>query len=129
MYRRGLFMVALLVGTVLLSACAQKSTAPQAIERYLKAKVSADETKLVSLSCKDWEAQASLDAATFKSVQAEIHDLSCKEDSKDGDYALITCTGMLVIQYRGENPREQPVSGTTYRALKENGDWKMCGEQ
>ena len=129
MYRRGLFMVALFVGTVLLSACAQKSTAPQAIERYLKAKVSADETKLVSLSCKDWEAQASLDAATFKSVQAEIRDLSCKEDGQDGAYTLVTCAGTLVIQYRGENPREQSLSGTTYRAIKENGDWKMCGEQ
>ena len=129
MHRFGVYFVALLAGMMVLSACAQKIDASQAIERYLKAKVSADENKLVSLSCKDWEAQASMDATTFKSVQAEIRDLSCKENSKDGEYTLVTCDGTLVIQYRGESPREQPLSETTYRVIKENGEWKMCGEQ
>jgi hypothetical protein len=129
MRRMGAAIVVLVMSAALLSACAQKISATGAIERYLKAKVSGDENKLVSLSCKAWEAQAALDAAPFQSVQAEINGLTCKESGKDGAYTLVTCDGTLVIQYRGESPREQSLSGTTYRATKEAGEWKMCGEQ
>ena len=129
MRRLGVSFVVLVMSVALLSACAQKISATGTIERYLKAKVSGDENKLVSLSCKAWEAQAALDAAPFQSVQAEIDSLTCKESGKDGAYTLVTCDGTLVIQYRGESPREQSLSGTTYRAIKEDGEWKMCGEQ
>jgi hypothetical protein len=126
--RRTLIIVLLLI-LLALAGCAQKSSAPGAVENYLKAKVASDENKLVSLSCKAWEAQAVQDAAAFKSVSAEIKDMSCQEKGQDGKYTLVTCDGTLVIQYRGESPREQPLSGTTYLAVKEDGAWKMCGQQ
>ena len=125
---RTLIIVLLLI-LLILSGCAKKGSAPGAVENYLKAKVASDENKLVSLSCKAWEAQAVQDAAAFKSVSAEIKDMSCHENGKDGKYTLVTCDGTLVIQYRGEDPREQPLSGTTYRAIQEDGEWKMCGQQ
>ena len=111
-----------------LSACTEKSSAPQVVEKYLKAKIASDEDKLVSLSCKSWEAQAIQEAAPFKSVNAKIQDLSCKTNGEDGQYTLVTCEGKLVIQYRGEDPREQSLGGTIYRTLKEDGEWKMCGQ-
>jgi hypothetical protein len=126
--RRALILCTLLL-LLILTGCAKKATAPQAIENYLKAKVSGNEDKLVSLSCKDWEAQAALDVVPFQSVEAKIDNLSCKKSGQDGSYTLVTCEGTLVIQYRGENPRSQSLSGTTSRALQEDGDWKMCGEQ
>jgi len=126
--RRALILSTLLMLFVL-TGCAKKATAPQAIEDYLKAKVSGNEDKLVGLSCKAQEAQAALDVVPFQSVEAKIDGLRCQQSGQDGDYTLVTCEGTLVIQYRGEDPRSQSLSGTTYRALKEDGDWKMCGEQ
>ncbi len=124
-----LTLLALLLVPLLLSACADKGTASDAVEKYLKAKIASDDNKLVSLSCKDWEAQALLEAKSFESVTAEFKDMSCKETGKAEQYTLITCNGTLIIQYRGEDPRQQSLGGTTYRAIQEDGKWKMCGMQ
>jgi outer membrane lipoprotein-sorting protein len=124
-----LTIIALLLVPLLLSACASKGTASDAVENYLKAKIASDDNKLVSLSCKDWEAQALLEAKSFESVTAEFKDMSCKEAGKADNYTLVTCDGTLIIQYRGEDPRQQSLGGTTYRAIKEDGKWKMCGVQ
>ena len=122
-------LILLVLTAILLAACADKGSAPDAIESYLKAKIVSDDDKLVSLSCKDWEAHALLDAKSFESVKAEFKDMSCNDAGKEGSYTLITCEGTMVIQYRGEDPREQSVAGVTYRAIEEDGKWKMCGEQ
>jgi hypothetical protein len=120
------FLLALLA--LILAACAEKSSAPDSIEKYLKAKIESDDDKLVSLSCKDWEARALLEAKSFESVSAEFKDMSCKEAGEEGEYTLVTCEGTLIVQYRGEDPREQGLGGVTYRAIKEDGEWKMCGD-
>lgn len=122
-------IIILLLALLTLAACAEKSSAPAAVEKYLKAKITSDEDKLVSLSCKTWEAQAVLDAKSFESVAAEFENMSCQENGKQDDYTLVTCQGKLIIQYRGEDPREQNLGGTTYLTVKEDGEWKMCGEQ
>jgi len=124
-YRRILIIFLFVLFT--LSACAENANAPETIEKYLKAKVSGDEDKLVSLSCKSWEAQAILEAAPFQSVNAEIRNIACQETGQDDTYKLVTCDGQLIIQYRGEEPREQSLSGVTYQVIKEDGEWKMCG--
>ena len=126
---RRLRLPILLLAGLLLAACAGEGSAPQAIENYLKAKVAADETKLVQLSCAAWEARARLDAAPFKAVTASVDGVACKEAGHEGDFHLVTCEGTLTIQYRGEDPRQQPLGGTTYRAVREDGTWKMCGEE
>lgn len=122
-------LLTILVIAITLSACADKSTAPEAIEKYLETKVKGDGDKLATLSCKAYEAEALLDAASFESVSARIDDLDCKETGKQDTFTLISCEGTLVIQYRGEDPREQSLGGTNYLAIKEDGEWKMCGEQ
>ena len=124
--RRFFFLI--LVLTLALSACADKGSAPDAVEKYLKAKAAADADKMVSLSCKAWEAQAQLDSSSFESVEAKTQDLSCRSNGKDGNYTLVSCEGKIVVAYRGEN-REFNLSDSTYRAIQEDGDWKMCGEQ
>jgi hypothetical protein len=122
-------IIGLLIIALSLSACAKKANAPETIEKYLKAKVSGDEDKLVGLSCKAWEAQAALEAVPFQSVDAKIDNIGCQETGRNGKYTLVTCEGKLIINYRGEAPREQNLSGTTYRVLEENSEWKMCGTE
>lgn len=128
--RHYLLWIAVLAAIMLaLAACANEGSASQVVEKYLKAKVASDADDLSELACKEWEAKAQLDAKSFESVKAELQNMSCKENGKDGKYTLVTCQGKLVIEYRGEDPREQNLSDVTYRAVKEDGEWKMCGEQ
>jgi hypothetical protein len=129
MPRHRSLIAVLLAALLILAACAGKTSAPGAIEKYLKAKITSDEDKLVGLSCKAWEGKALLDAKSFESVAAEFKNMACKETGKEDPYTLVTCAGTLIIQYRGEDPREQNLSGTTYLAVQEDGEWKMCGEQ
>ena len=129
MRRTRSFVLLLALLTLTLAACAGSVSAPDAIESYLKAKIAADEKKIASLSCAAWEAQAVLEAAPFRSVKAELDGLTCRENGQDGGATLVTCEGTLIIIYRGEAPRQQSLAGTTYRAVKEDGAWKMCGSQ
>jgi hypothetical protein len=122
-------MIILALVVLILTACAKSSNPGTVVEDYLKAKVSAKADKMVSLSCSAWEAQAQQESAAFESVSAELKDLSCKKSGEEGEYTLVTCEGKLVIQYRGETPREQNLNGTTYRTVKQDGEWKMCGTQ
>ncbi|MCZ2095335.1 MAG: hypothetical protein AAGU78_05920 [Chloroflexota bacterium] len=126
--RRTVLFVLLALGALALAACADSGSASGAIEAYLKAKVEADAEKMVALSCAAWEAQALEEAASFKSVRAELEDMACEAGGEDGDYTLVACSGTLIIHYGGEEPRRQPLGGTTYRALDDGGEWKMCGE-
>ena len=126
---RKLTLTLLLLATLLLAACADQSSPTQAVEAYLQAQVAGDEDKLVSLSCAAWEEQAVAAAASFRSVEARLDNLACQEAGTEGDFTLVTCSGTIVIQYRGEDPREQSLPDLTYRALKEDGTWKMCGTQ
>lgn len=119
----------IIVTALLLTGCAEKSSAPDAIASYLRAQVAGDTRKLVELSCAAWEAEATTAAAAFQSVNARIEGLSCQQTGKDGEFSLVTCTGTLVIQYRGEDPRQQSLPELTYRAYQEDGTWKMCGTQ
>jgi hypothetical protein len=113
---------------ILLAACAKEKTAGDAVEAYLKAKVKSNADDMVNLSCNEWEAQARADSASFASVRAELEDLSCRSDGKDGDYTLVRCEGRIVVEYRGE-PRPIELNATTYRAIREDGEWRMCGEE
>ncbi|MCD4687398.1 MAG: hypothetical protein K8S97_15825, partial [Anaerolineae bacterium] len=103
--RRFVLLITILM--LILTACAEEGSATDAIEKYLKARIAGDEDKLVDASCPEWEAQARAEAASFQSVDAKINGLTCTEAGEDGDYTLVTCEGTIVIQYRGEDPREQ----------------------
>ncbi len=126
--RRFALLVLLALGAAALSACADSGSASDAVEAYLRAKVEADADKMVSLACPAWEAQALEEAASFSAVRAELENITCEDRGESGDYTLVVCSGDLIIHYGGEEPRRQPLSGTTYRALEDGGEWKMCGE-
>lgn len=126
---RSLILLGVIVFSLVLSACAKESSASEAIESYLKAKVDSDVEKLVTLACADYEAEAVLDADSFEGLNAKLQGLTCTESGTEGDSTLVTCSGMLQIEYRGEEPRTSPLNDTVYLARKVGSEWKMCGER
>jgi hypothetical protein len=118
-----------LVYASVLSACSSAgkvTDAASAIDAYNQALVSKDANQLSDLSCKAWEADAQNELASFAAVTAQIENSNCQVSGKDGNYTLVACTGKIVANYNGEN-QEIDLSQRTYRAIQEDGQWRMCG--
>jgi hypothetical protein len=119
--RRLLLMTLLLI----LAACAQSSTPAQTIEKYLQARVESDSTTLQQLACSAWEAQAALEAESFRSANGQLDGMVCRETGQADGYTVVECDGRLLTTYDGET-RERELGA--YRLIQEGGEWKMCGE-
>ncbi len=119
-----------MLGVLFLAACATEQDAPpgDAVITYLNALLSGDEAALAGSVCAEWEASAQLDLDAFSGVTGELAGAACTTAGEDAGYTLITCTGEMVLNYRGEE-RTRPLAGQTYRVSQENGEWKMCGYQ
>jgi hypothetical protein len=123
---RWLKLSALLLGVLLLAAaCAEESDPSTAISSYLQAWVAGDEAQLISLSCAEWEPQARIQAQSFAAAEVTLEGLTCQRSGEDGDDALVSCDGTIVMDYNGEI-REWELE--TYRAVQEGGEWRFCGE-
>jgi hypothetical protein len=122
--RRYIFLMTTLL---LLAACSGSGgDAPSAaMMAYLQARVEADAAKMQILSCADWEAQAAIQAQSFRAMNAQLKDVTCTTGDKDGDFTLVKCDGKIITSYNGEN-REWELG--SFRMTQEDGEWKMCGE-
>jgi len=116
-----IFFIGLLL---ILAACAQ-SDPSTAMMAYLQARVEADAAKMQSLSCTEWESQATIQAQSFRAMNAQLQDVTCTTGGQEGEYTLVICGGKIVTSYNGEN-REWELG--SYRMKQEDGEWKMCGE-
>ncbi len=124
-----LVLVISLIGALALSACGQNQDSPvQAVENYLKLRVASDAPKLLVASCKDWESQATVEAASFQSMNAKLEGMSCKQAGEDGQFQIVACDGKIVTQYAGET-RNWDLAAKNFKVVKEDGQWKMCGYQ
>lgn len=115
---------------IVLAACggsgADQNGAAKATEAYLQALVNKDSSSLSALSCKDWEAQASMELDSFQAVKTELQDVACKSTGTDGDMNVVTCSGKINATYNNENM--QIDLGTRSFLLKQQGgDWQVCG--
>ncbi len=119
-----------LIGSVLLSlvACGQQDAPAQAVEDYLQTLVDKDAERLATLSCAEWEEQATMEVDSFEAVSAELKDASCQTSGEEGDAKLVTCTGSIVATYNDEQ-QELGLDRHTYRVVSEGGEWRMCGYQ
>lgn len=108
-----------------LGACSQTGDPGAAMRKYLDARVAADSNAIRGLSCTAWEGQAVAQADSFRSMNAQLDNVTCKQSGTDGDYTLVTCGGQIVTTYNGEN---RTWALGTYRMTQEDGEWKMCGE-
>ncbi|MCC6805338.1 MAG: hypothetical protein IT319_20835 [Anaerolineae bacterium] len=110
---------------IALAGCSQSGDPGAAMVKYLEARATADADAIRGLSCAAWEGQAVAQADSFRSMNARLEDVTCRQSGTDGDFTLVTCDGKIVTTYNGEN-REWALG--TYRMAQEDGEWKMCGE-
>ena len=126
--RRVVFWVTLSIAAFLLAGCKSQASAADAIMAYLQARVQSDVDKMIGLSCPEWEAQARIEASTFKALNAQLDGVSCADSSTDGNTTLVSCTGKIVTTYNGET-REWPLSDRQFKTVLDDGEWRMCGYQ
>ena len=119
-------IAACLIAPLLLGACAQSAQPQDSVETFLKALLSGDENSVYGAVCPDWEAQASVEVDAFSGITGRLDGAQCSKAGTDGEFTLITCTGTMILDYRGEE-RSRPLEGRTYLVRKINDDWKMCG--
>ncbi len=111
---------------LVLSACASADLAAQSVQDYYQALVSGDMDRAVALSCADWEFDAQMEVDSFQAVDASLDGFTCEQTGTEGDMALVTCTGQIVMSYDGED-QYLDLSGQTYQVLDQGGDWLFCG--
>jgi hypothetical protein len=83
---------------------------------------------MIGLSCPDWEAQARIEASTFKALNAQLDGMSCEDSRADGNTTLVSCKGKIVTTYNGET-REWSLSERQFKTVLDDGEWRMCGYQ
>ncbi len=111
---------------LVLSACASADLAAQSVQDYYQALVSGDMDRAVALSCADWEFDAQMEVDSFQAVDASLDGFTCEQTGTEGDMALVTCAGQIVMSYDGED-QYLDLSGQTYQVLDQGGDWLFCG--
>lgn len=114
------------IALLVLTACGQQDAPAQAVKGYLEALVAKDTTRVITLSCADWETQARTEADSFSSVAAELKDVNCQTSGEDGEAKLVSCTGAILATYQNEQ-QELSLDRQTYRVVFEGGEWRMCG--
>jgi hypothetical protein len=112
--------------TIILTGCKSAGDAPQAIEGYIQALTDKDVVGATGASCLEWEEAAYAEASSFEAVEVSLEGLDCSSSGSDGEFSLVRCEGKIVANYGGEL-QDIELSLRTYRALIEQGEWKMCG--
>src|SRR5512139_1448122 len=115
----------LLIGflALALAACGAQGTPEKAVESYLQTLVEKDADRLVTLSCAEWETQATMEVDSFEAVSAELIDASCQTTGEEGDARLVSCTGIILATYNDEQ-QELDLSRQVYRVVSEGGEWR-----
>ena len=125
--RKHIILLAILLITNILSACAPDTDAPvKAVENYLNALVNKEADKLPTLVCGEWEEDALIELDSFQAVTASLENVSCSQTGADGDTTLVLCTGNIVASYNNEDQRLD-LSVRTYQVIEQGGDWLVCG--
>ncbi len=120
------FILAVLL-LITAAGCAQPADAPTTIETYLKTMVAKDRDAFVKTFCAAYEADALTEFDSFGAVEAALDGVDCQSSGTDGGATLVTCTGSINVTYQGEDNQVLALENTVYRAVQENGEWKMCG--
>ena len=120
-----LFVGLLCVAMGVLSSCADEGDPAKVVENYLQAQIEGDSGKIRDLLCLNLEGQVETLANSFAGLDAELRDMTCARGATDGDYTLVSCEGVIFINYGTENS-EIPLE--TYRTIREDGEWRVCGE-
>ena len=112
---------------VVLNGCTStiKSDPSDATFAYLQALAEKDKTKVINLSCKTWEEQASLEVDALLSVGANLNNVQCKVTGNEGKFQLVNCSGKMDLTYNDE-VRSIELSPRFYSMSWEDGQWRVC---
>lgn len=112
----------------IIAACgAEKHPAARAVEDFIQALVDKDETRYISLTCGDYEADALLMYDAFSLVQTRLENLDCQAIEIVGDSASVACQGKIIASYSNED-QEFELSQNRYQVIQQGGEWLVCGE-
>lgn len=106
----------------------QESGAVTAVENYLTLLVNKDETNFALSLCPAYEGDGMREFRSFGAVDASLKDVVCAEDGSDGETVFVLCTGTIELVYQGEETRGLDLSREVYRAVQDDGEWKVCGK-
>ncbi len=122
------FLLIMILSSLLISACGKSDAGDpaKAVEAYWQALIAKDSAKLSSLSCSDFEQEALNTLDSFQSVSVTISGLGCTTASTENDSATVNCSGTITASYGTENLTLN-LADHAYSAVKEGGDWRMCG--
>jgi hypothetical protein len=123
---RRLWILIIFVMSHSLFGCSSGAGPVSAIEGYIQSLTEKDVVAAVSASCLAWEEAAHAEASSFEAVEVTIDGLVCIEAGLDNEFTLVECDGKLVADYGGEI-QDIDLSLRTYLAIREQGEWKMCG--
>lgn len=124
---RRITMLCAVLAVLGLSACGNAQDAPaRAVVSYLEALAAKDFDRVVNLSCAEWEEGATVEVDSLEAVTARLEDVACRATGTDSGYALVDCSGNIVLSYNGEE-RLIDLGRRTYRVVQRGGLWLMCG--
>jgi hypothetical protein len=112
---------------LMLAACGGNQ-AVTAAENYIKAFVGKDASRLLALSCAEWEPDAQLELDSVESVTMTLDGLSCAVTSTQDNTSLVKCQGKIIASYNNED-REFDLSLRPYKIINQGGESLMCGYQ
>jgi hypothetical protein len=115
-----------LAAALFLAACAASATPAQQVETYLRARAASNVNQMVSLSCGAWEAQARIEASSFKALNARVEDMTCQVAGTEGSATFVGCAGKIITSYNGES-REVSLADKQFKLISEAGEWRVCG--
>ncbi len=122
-------MIMAMLATLLLFLTACQSSEQQAVstvEAYLQALVDKDETRLLGLTCADWQMDALLELDAFGNVGTTLKDLSCALVSGDNKSVVVHCTGSIEASYQNE-VQSFDLDKRDFDLVNQGG-WLVCGE-
>ena len=120
--------VGLLTFVLVVAACGSQDSPVAAVQNYLNARIAADDTKMIAMTCKDQESLAETEAASFKSMNAKLDSVSCSQAGTDGQFTVVGCLGSILTTYNGETTTRS-LAGKNFLTIQEDGQWKVCGYQ
>lgn len=123
---RNTFLLLLII-VLLVSGCGgvAESDPAEATMQYLQALAEQDKTKVLNLSCKEWEEQSAMEVDALLSVGSELVNLSCEVMGEVGEDKLVQCNGELRLTYQDEI-RSIDLSRRVYSMRMEDGSWRVC---
>ena len=129
------FLVFLII-TLLLTSCSRSAPA-KAAEEWMQATATSDGVTALALTCDEYKPAIQemgffmggmnmLTGGMLSDAEVDTSGLKFETLSKNGNQAVVSISGNIIQGMMGM-AIEQPINANL-KMLKENGDWKYCGE-